>query len=80
MCVAGCFMADAEYATKFEENSWSHLIRKYPDEVPADHADLIEGLQDVHDHETPEEWKKGLIQVAYDFSLDPKIVTEFEPA
>jgi hypothetical protein len=66
-CAAGCLISDEEYSQALEANGWADLCASA--RVPADHQDLIEALQDTHDHEHPDYWYDSLKTLAQQRSL-----------
>jgi hypothetical protein len=70
-CAAGCLIGDNEYDPAFEKfGPWKSLCDE--GKVPDAHADVIRGLQVVHDHRTISEWPRGLQSVAETFQLQFK--------
>ena len=66
-CAAGCLIADDEYNSKFEGESWRELARLQA--VPSYHEDLITSLQRLHDTCLVNEWPAKLKQLAYEYGL-----------
>lgn len=67
-CAAGCLIGDDEYSEDIEERDWITLVTKK--QVPPDHQDLIMRLQDLHDSNEPNIWKRRLALLAQDFQLN----------
>lgn len=57
-CAAGNLIADDEYDPNFEQNDWETLVIE--DKVPDTHYELILGLQQIHDVNSPKNWRKQL--------------------
>ena len=66
-CAAGCLIADDEYKSKFEGESWDSLAALGL--VPDTHKDLIRSLQRMHDTCLVSEWPERLQQLATDYGL-----------
>ena len=66
-CAAGCLIADDEYNSKFEGESWRKLASLQA--VPSYHEDLITSLQKMHDAYLVSEWPERLRQLAADYDL-----------
>ena len=66
-CAAGCLIADNEYNSKFEGESWRKLASLQA--VPSYHEDLITSLQKMHDTCLVSEWPERLRQLAADYDL-----------
>ena len=66
-CAAGCLIADDEYNSKFEGESWRKLASLQA--VPSYHEDLIASLQRLHDTCLVNEWPAKLKQLAKDYGL-----------
>jgi hypothetical protein len=60
-CAAGCLIADDEYQTDFEGNSWYSIIEYF--NISSNHQDLIRDFQTIHDSEEPSNWKKSIKNV-----------------
>ena len=67
-CAAGCLIADDEYDFSFEQHTWRMLVNDKL--VPSAHQDLIEQLQNIHDHEPVHSWRKSLQELAKECSLE----------
>jgi len=66
-CAAGCLIADDEYSSRFEGESWNTLIIRRL--VPNTHEYLIRSLQKMHDTCLVSEWPDRLKQLAEDYDL-----------
>ena len=66
-CAAGCLIADEEYSSRFEGESWRRLIILQA--VPSYHEDLISSLQRLHDTCLVHDWPAKLKQLAKDYGL-----------
>jgi hypothetical protein len=66
-CAAGCLIADNEYSTGLENQTWSYLASHK--RVPADHSWLITELQEVHDLNEVEAWYDALLQLSHRHGL-----------
>lgn len=69
-CAAGCLIADDEYSTEFENNTWLDLVQNK--KVPSKHLTLIDELQNQHDATDCHKWKDGLKDIAESFNLEWK--------
>lgn len=72
-CAAGCLIADDEYKTSFEGDSWEAVadglqIKK--------HTDLITDLQTIHDNYEPDSWPWRLANLADITGLSDKVMRE----
>ncbi len=67
-CAAGCLIADDEYKSSFEQQTWGDLVSAK--DVPKEHSDLIEHLQSIHDDYDIENWKSALTELADDYNLN----------
>ena len=75
MCAVGCLIPDDQYNPGMELLPVTSLVLRHGGlpvicDVIAPHAYLLDELQDVHDREEPELWRKGLLAVAAEFELD----------
>lgn len=66
-CFAGLLIPDECYREEFEGELWPDLRKKY--DLPADHSNLIETLQFVHDVRDTEDWDDRLALAAKEFGL-----------
>lgn len=66
-CAAGCLIADDEYNSKFEGDTWGTLVRLHV--ITGYHEELITSLQKVHDTCLVNEWPERLRQLAGDYNL-----------
>lgn len=78
-CAAGCLIADDEYTlamdTKgdFIGTGWRNLVTRGL--VPQhDNSEFIRALQNIHDQEPPEGWKKALELFAIDNELNTEAI------
>lgn len=73
-CAAGCLIADDEYESTFEQNTWTQLSDH--NRVPSVHAVLIRNLQMIHDGYDVDQWKIQLKMFAKIYSFDWKIIDQ----
>ena len=66
-CAAGCLIADDEYDSKFEGDTWRVLVRLHV--ITGYHEELITSLQKMHDTCLVNEWPERLRQLAEDYDL-----------
>lgn len=67
-CAAGCLIADDEYSTKFENQTWDSLADW--GHVPRRNSELIRFLQKIHDKNEPVEWENLLRELANRYKLE----------
>jgi hypothetical protein len=87
MCAAGCLIGDEEYREEMDTSGfdletgekvgsdWVGLNKRGL--VPENHKDLIECLQEIHDHNPEGGWKNRLIELAGDFALISEVCNKF---
>lgn len=68
MCAAGCLIADSEYASSWEGYGWRSLVDG--DVVSPTHMQLIQALQEIHDHIPVDNWYLSLKMLAFDNGLE----------
>lgn len=71
-CAAGCFIADEEYKSEMENETWGLLLTK--GFVPSGHQYLIRSLQTIHDCYPVSEWRLNLKVVADSYDLDDSVL------
>lgn len=67
-CAAGCLIPPEKYNVEWENTTWRALAKT--GNVPADHKDLIDDLQCIHDSENVETWRGKLIALGEKRELD----------
>lgn len=64
-CAVGCLISDEEYDQGMEGRSVEYVF----DISEGAKADLLEGLQCIHDVSSPEKWRSRLEKLASDYNL-----------
>ena len=67
-CAAGCLIPPEKYNPTWENSTWRGLASA--SKVPADHKDLIDDLQVIHDSENVGYWRVKLIVLGEKRGLD----------
>jgi len=70
MCAAGCLITDSEYNRNMEGASWDTLVEG--GHVPRAHIQLIQTLQEIHDHTPVNNWYTSLKMLAFNNGLEFK--------
>jgi hypothetical protein len=70
-CAAGVFIADSRYRETMEGRSWTAIKKGLS--MPA-HSELVNKLQEVHDHIDVIHWPERLVALAEEFGLSSEVV------
>lgn len=73
-CAAGCLISDDEYSTDFEATNWDQLVNEL--KVPHEHAELILGLQKIHDIMEVHTWIDNLKSFASMHNLNSLVLND----
>lgn len=68
-CAAGCLIVDEEYREEMECRYWRILIKVCA--VPSEHEHLIGELQIIHNSVAVSDWKRELLDFAFNNDLSP---------
>jgi hypothetical protein len=77
-CGAGWCIGDDEYTEEFEGEIWLKLVRY--GKVPAQHSNLINDLQRLHDNNPPDKWYDKAIELAQKHILEINFLQSIKPA
>jgi hypothetical protein len=69
-CAAGCLIPDDMYNSNFEYEKWSALVRQQF--APADHKQLIQRMQYIHDDTPVSDWELVLNEVGSNLDVFDK--------
>ena len=82
-CAAGCLISDEEYDSRMDDNtgqkgtSWRCLMDN--ELVPiTKHAELIAGLQHIHDSWSPDTWYEDLRMMTMNHELNTTVLDTFK--